>query len=349
VTAEETERNFRLFARSEVNELPTYVRVVNAAADDPGVMDLMEAAPRGQRRPNLLLAAVHDLLLAGATDQLGRWYQTVNGGVAPPAEDPGPAFLAFIDDHRDEIVDALEHRATQTNEPNRSCLWWIAIRAAAADVPDRPLSLVELGPSAGLNLAFDRATYDWGAHDPPDARLRCAVRRGAELIDAPSPPIVGRTGIDQLPISLDDEAGLRWLKACIWPEQPERHLRFDAAVARSRLDPPQLVAGDLIEQLPAVIAAIPRDHHMIVVNTWVLAYVRRDRRVELSTLLDELAAGRTMSWITAEGPTVVDWVDDERDDEFSTVVGLARWRNGVRTNATVARCHAHLAWLDWFG
>jgi hypothetical protein len=349
VTAEETEHNFRLFARSEVNELPVYVRVVTAAADDPEIMQLMEAAPRGQRRANLLLAAVHDLLLAGATDPLGRWYQTVNGGLAPPTEDPGPAFLSFVDAHRDEIRNALEHRATQTNEPNRSCLWWVATRAAAADVADRPLSLVELGPSAGLNLAFDRADYDWGAHDLPDARLRCAVRRGAELIDWPVPPIAARVGIDQSPISLDDQAGLRWLKACIWPEQPERHLRFDAAVARSRLDPPRLVRGDLIDELPGVIDAIPPDHHVIVVNTWVLAYVRRDRRIELSAVLDSLAAGRAMTWICAEGPGVVDWVDPRRDEEISTVVGMARWRDGARTNATVARCHAHLAWLDWFG
>jgi hypothetical protein len=149
-------------------------------------------------------------------------------------------------------------------------------------------------------------------------------------------------------VVLDDDVGLRWLKACIWPEQPERHLRFDAAVARSRLDPPQLVRGDLIDGLPAIINAVPSDHHVVVVNTWVMAYVRRDRRAELSQMLDELAVGRTMSWITAEGPGVMDWVEDERDAAVSTVVGLARWRNGTRTNATVARCHAHLAWLDWF-
>jgi hypothetical protein len=303
----------------------------------------------GQRRPNLLLAAVHDLLLAGTASNLGRWYQTVTGGVAPPFEDPGPVFLAFIWDHVDEITAALRHRATQTNEPNRSCLWWVATRAAAADVPHRPLSLVELGPSAGLNLAFDRATYDWGALDPPDERLRCEVRRGDELIGAPLPPIGARTGIDQSPISLDDEAGLRWLKACIWPEQPERHLRFDAAVARSRLDPPTLIQGDLIDRLPDVLDAIPHDHHVIVMNTWVLAYVRRDRRVDLSRLLDQLAVDRTVTWISAEGAGVVDWVDASRDDELSTVVGMARWRDGRRTNATVARCHAHLAWLDWFG
>jgi hypothetical protein len=299
VTAEETERNFRLFALSEVHELPMYLRLATAAADDPAVMELMQEAPRGQRRANLLLAAVHDLLLAGAPSDLAHWYPTVNGGVAPPPEDPGPVFISFIWDHRHEITDALRHRATQTNEPNRSCLWWIATRAAAADVADRPLSLVELGPSAGLNLAFDRATYDWGALEPPDERLRCEVRRGTQLIGLDSPPIVARTGIDQSPVSLDDDAGLRWLKACIWPEQPERHLRFDAAVARSRLDPPTLIRGDLIDELPGVVDRIPDDHHVIVVNTWVLAYVRRDRRVDLSQLLDELAVDRTVTWITA--------------------------------------------------
>ncbi len=348
MSREETERRFRTFAQSEVDDVPMYCRLVEGAADDSTLMELMEEAPRGQRRPNLLLAAVHDLLLAGAGGDLARWYPTVNGGADPPDSDPSPAFRAFVDAHHDEIVDALRHRSTQTNEVNRSCLWWVAARAASADLPDHPIAIIELGASAGLNLTFDRADYDWGAHDPPGARLRCDVRRGAHWVGASLPSIVDRVGIDLDPIALDDARALRWLKACIWPEQPERHERFDAAVARARADPPRLVQGDLIEALPTVAASLPRDSHLFVMNSWVLAYVERDRRAELADVIGTLGATRPVTWVSAEGPGVVDWVAPV-DDEFWTVVGMARWRDGVRVDATVARCHAHLAWLDWFG
>jgi hypothetical protein len=350
VTIEQTADRFRSFAK-EVAHLPVYFRISNAAADDLTMLELMEEAPLGQRRINLLLAAVHDLLLDGFDHRLGRWYPTVNGGVAPPTDDPYPAFASLVDEQRDEITDALRHRATQTNEPNRSCLWRLALPAVAATV-DAPVSLLELGASAGLNLCFDRYTYDFSPDgSAPDALMRCAVRKGDVDVDAPNPTIVDRAGLDLTPNSVDDRRAVRWLKACIWPEQLDRHRRFDAAVGIAQEAPPRLVRGDLVDDLPATVATLAPDTHLVVINSWVLAYVERSRREELEQTLGRLATTRPVTWLSAEAPTVVAWAGtrDDYDAEPYSYVATARWRHGVESRDALARCHAHLEWIDWLG
>ena len=343
---ERTAIRFRRFAEGEVTGLPVYTRIVEAAAEDAELMVMMQHAPLGQRRPNLLLAAVHDLLLGGAEHPLAAWYPTVSGRL-PPGGDVFPVFRSFIDVHRDEILDALRTRSTQTNEPNRSALWSVAVRAAAADRPDVPLALVELGCSAGLNLLFDRYGYDWGATGSPDDRLRCVVRGDDSPLRRPLPPIATRIGIDREPVALDDPRGLRWLKACLWPEQMDRHRRFDAAVVVARHHPPTIIAGDLVDELPDVIDGLDPRLHVVVVNSWVLTYLPRDRRAAIDPILGVVGAERPVTWISAEGPGVVDWVGRPADGELSTVVGMAMWRDGRRRDTTVATCHAHLEWLDW--
>ncbi|HKY15453.1 MAG TPA: DUF2332 domain-containing protein [Microthrixaceae bacterium] len=351
MTTAETAERFRGFAQSEAGHLPVYCRLVTVAADDPRVMELMEQAPRGQRQPNLLLAAVHDLLLAGADDELAAWYPTVNGGEEPPADDPASAFDAFVDAHEAELADALATRATQTNEPNRSCLW----RAVLPSISDGPLHLVELGASAGLNLCFDRYRYEFTelpvSDDPRGDVLRCQFRGERPPIDRPIPPIASRVGLDLDPIDVRDEREVRWLKACIWPEQLDRHRRFDHAVSVVAADPPEIVRGDLVDDLPALFERFGPDDDVVVINSWVLFYVRRDRRAELEDVLGELSRSTAgVTWVSAEGPGIVSWAG-QRDEflvEPHSVVARSRWRNGeLLRRDLVARCHAHLAWLEW--
>jgi hypothetical protein len=351
VTIEQTAERFRFFAR-EVAHLPVYARISAACAEDLHMLELMEETPIGQRRLNLLLAAVHDLLLAGVEHPLGAWYPTVNGGAAPPELDPYPAFVDLVAAERGLVVDALRTRATQTNEPNRSCLWRAAIPAVTAEV-DAPVALLELGPSAGLNLNFDRYRYDWsGGATPPDGWLRCVVRSGDLDPEAGVPPIADRVGLDLTPNDVTDERAMRWLKACIWPEQLDRHRRFDAAVAITSEHPVRLVQGDLVDLLPTVAGSLPADAHVVVFNSWVLAYVERSRRVELEEAIGAIAAdGRPVTWLTAEAPTVVAWAGtgEGYDTEPYSSVGLARWRGGAVTRSVVAHVHAHLEWIDWLG
>lgn len=156
-----------------------------------------------------------------------------------------------------------------------------------------------------------------------------------------------RVGIDASPVLPHDERELRWLKACLWPEQLDRHRRFDAALDVLRAAPPTLIQGDLVDELPEVLASIEAACHVVVVSTWVLTYLRRDRRARVAEALDAAATatGRPISWISAEGAGVVDWVPHAGTS--ATVIGVARWRDGRRHDIGAGTCHPHLAWLDW--
>jgi Uncharacterized protein conserved in bacteria (DUF2332) len=69
---------FRLFAQGTAGDkATTYDAICRGIADDPEILALIGEAPPAQRRPNLLLAAVHFLLLGGTRHRLAAHYDTV--------------------------------------------------------------------------------------------------------------------------------------------------------------------------------------------------------------------------------------------------------------------------------
>ncbi len=349
---------FRWFAESECSELPVYRQLVAGAAEDHQLLAMLQVAEPGQRRPNLILAAVHDLLLAGIPGDIAAWYPTVNGGAAPPGSDPYPAFRRFVDEHRTEIDERLATRSTQTNEVNRSCLWFAAVRAAAADRPGQPLTIVEVGASAGLNLRFDRYAIRFnqrllGAHDST-VTLATTVN-GTPPLDGTLPTIIERVGLDRQPVDVGDDEATRWLEACLWSEQLHRHVRFRAAVAEAKLDPPRVVRGDAVDDLESLVATTDASSHLIVLNSWVLTYLSRDQRSAYLDALNRIGSSRSMTWISAEHPTcLASFIDPTPADASPraaghTLVGMRRWRDGQATTPqSIASVHPHLRWMRWF-
>ena len=251
----------------------TYAAICRAAAEDEDVLSLLAGAPIPQRRPLLLLAAVHFLLLSGTEHPLAEFYDTVRlvRGLSdgpPPAGGVAPAFADFCRAHRAELERLIATRSTQTNEVGRcSGLLPGLCHIAAQYGWEEPLSILDLGTSAGLNLLFDDYAYTYraaaggalrtaGVADSPVA-LECTARD--DLTDLPElrlPLIADRVGLDLAPVDpfSDDEA--RWLLACLWPDNLARFGRLRAALAnvRAASHPPRLVRGDLlINGLPVVV------------------------------------------------------------------------------------------------
>ena len=344
-------RWFEIFADVECPDLPLYRTLCHGFAADPETLRLLLDAAPGQWRPNLLLAALHDLVLRFPDEPFARLYPTVGGSFAE-GTDPLPLARDFLDAHRDEVERLIATRSTQTNEVNRSCLWFAATRLVAAELPDRPVAFVEIGASAGLNLAFDRYAYDVGdgrvrGDASSTVRLRCRLDGTPLPLDAPL-DIVHRIGLDRSPVDLADPDERRWLKACIWPEQPERHANFDAAADLAVADPPTLVADDAVDGVAELIEGCPDDAHIVVVNSWVMTYLSRERRRAFDAAVDLLGDDRPLTRISAEGEGVVEWVPlDDDGPEPQTVVGIRRYRDGNRSEERAAVCHPHLQWLRW--
>src|SRR5262245_55878285 len=142
---------------------PLYDRLARGIADDPELLTIAAHTRSGQQAPLLLLAAVHSLLLSGANHALSAFYPCVTHGAAVPPGDPLPAFRAFCRDYRDALLELVSTGLVQTNEPRRCTVLLPAFAAVAHLAGGRPLALIEVGASAGLNLLFDRYGYDYGA------------------------------------------------------------------------------------------------------------------------------------------------------------------------------------------
>ncbi len=149
-------------------------------------------------------------------------------------------------------------------------------------------------------------------------------------------------------MDLADPAERRWLKACIWPEQPERHARFDAAADLWVADPLPIVADDAVDGIADLVESVPQESHVVIVNSWVLTYLSTDRRAAFETVVDLLGTDRDITRISAEGEAVAAWAPhDPARPAHHTVVGMRRYRDGVRTEERVAECHPHLQWMRW--
>jgi hypothetical protein len=185
---------FRRFASETAGSSPLYAALCHGLAARPEAASVLLQAPRRQRRPNLLLAAVHDLLLTGLEHPLADYYPSV-GGARPVDGETTRRLLDLLDGHAEAITDRVTTRSTQTNEVGRCAGLWPAVhRLVAAD--DRPLALVELGASAGLLLHLDRYRYDLevGEAAAGAVRIAPALRGRAPAMDA-DVRIASRVGI----------------------------------------------------------------------------------------------------------------------------------------------------------
>lgn len=350
---EELARRFREFATFETGTSPLYQVLCSAVAGEPGVLDLLAGAEERQMRPNLLLAAVQELLLRGVDHPLAAFYPSV-GGTRPP-DGAGPVFAAFCREHADAVRTLVSTRTTQTNEVRRCVVLAPALALVQRWAGERPLALVEVGASAGLNLLIDRYRCDYhpgGAHlGPDDAVLRLTT----DLVGAPPPAgpplrVVSRLGLDRAPLDVRDEADVRWLRACIWPEHHDRRRRLDLAVAEARRDPPELLAGDAVDDLAGAVGRAPEGAVALVVHSATLPYLAPERRAAFASRIGELAAERDLAWVSLEWGDASPFPASPGDGPQAIFrLGLSIFDRATRSDRLLARAEPHGAWLDWTG
>ena len=80
-----------------------YARLAAGIGADADLKALAARARRGQPHANLILGAVHFLILRGAKHPLTRFYPTAGGTVSAEAEDPMPDFRDFVQTHLAQV------------------------------------------------------------------------------------------------------------------------------------------------------------------------------------------------------------------------------------------------------
>lgn len=293
-------RQYEDFA-ANATDSPCFADWAHRVTEDAELQGWIAQLPPIKQQPNLVFAAA-------------RWQ-----GVPAPGPYEGLRESLLADDGA--IVMTIMCRATQTNEVGRSATLAPVFARIAAE-SGRPLALLEAGASAGLCLYPDRYTYryllddaDVGDSDTgttevtwtpgvPGPELTCTVKGGH--LDLPTGFEVGwRGGLDLSPMHVDDADETAWLEMLVWPEQDGRRDRLRAAVEIARSEPPQLRAGDILRDLPELVAEAGAHGEVVVFHSAVVAYLAPPDRERFAGIMTGLVASGACRWVSNEGKEVL--------------------------------------------
>jgi hypothetical protein len=289
--ADELSRRFRNFAGECRGSSPIYERLSGFVADDAEMLTIVAAAAGSRFNPNLFFASARYLCLSEGKEV-----------PASPEE-----FRSFCTERADALKQLVASRVTQTNEVMRSSYLLLGFEVIWNET-QRPLALIEVGTSAGLNLLFDRYRHDYGEHGavgPIGSKvvLTPQVISGSPPIPSQFPPVRERLGIDIRPLNAADSDDRRWLRSCVWPEHRDRERRLENALDVAAHEPPHVLAGNVVDVLHDVVGRAEPDTVLVVFHTNTIGYLSADERERLAAQLREFGGCRSAYRLTGEGPS----------------------------------------------
>jgi hypothetical protein len=328
------------------NGSPVTARVCAAIAGqfdarDPGAFIARirdwPGAPMLDALPLRSAGGLHALHLSGRAPELAPLY------AGEPADDAALVGAA-VRAHAAFLLPWLDG-PPQTNEAGRSngfvaAMLWLA----GQGLPAR-FQCLEIGSSAGINLMLDRYRYDLGGVTvgPEDAVMAFAP----EWRGAPPPDrrigFASLRGCDVAPLDLTDAADALRLRSYVWPEQPERVARLEAAIAAAGDRAPDLVRMNAADFVAAELARPqPAGTTRVLMHSIVWQYVPPDQQTRITAAMEAAGAGatpeRALAWIALEADRTL----------LGHVLRLRHWP-GDGQPQVIARAHAHGAWIEWLG
>jgi hypothetical protein len=329
---------------------PLYAFLSAQIAQDQELLTLAMACPLGQPPGNLLLGAVHFLLLQQPADPLAVYYPSLTADPLSSTE-AFPAFKRFCLDRQLALEEIIATHLVQTNEIRR-CTYllpafaYIAGRTAHAGVAE-PLALLEIGASAGVNLLWDHYDYryQWqgrvteaGATNSP-VLLTCEVK-GECLPAIPTvlPPVAWRMGLDRNPIDLRNAEQYLWLRALIWPEHHDRVALLEDARLVYHQHPPLLQHGDIATDFADLLAAMPAYSTPVIFHTHVFNQVAAEVQGQVVQQIIDFSRERTIYRL---GNDLV------KPGVQQFPLTLQIYRDGQMSAYHLADVDGHGRWLQW--
>jgi hypothetical protein len=338
---------FRRFsATARADQAPLYENLAGRIAQDEELLELAASARPGQPIAYLFFDAIHFLMLSGSRHALARYYPSVTED-ALPAAFVFPVFRDFCVENADQIRALLAVHGNQTNEVGRMAALLPGISEAAKRGGRGPVGLVEVGPSAGLNLCFDRYFFDygrvaWGDSSSP-VRVRCQLEDdNVPPLEAGIPNVAYRIGLDIEPIELTDDNAARWMLSSTWPDHRDLSQMQRNAIEVLRRDPPVLLQGDAVEGLTEVLAGVPRDLTLIVYQSFMIHHLSPERREDFMAMLAQAGEQRPVYFISMYGAGIGAGSRRARVD-------IHEWKDGNYETRQLSEGHSHGRSLRWMG
>jgi hypothetical protein len=243
----------------------------------------------------------------------------------------------------DEPLTRFLDSAPQTNEVGRSA----ALLPGYARIAGRtglPLSIREIGSSAGLNLGFDRYAYDYGAFawGRPDAEVKIACEwRGEVEPLAGAIEVVNRRGCDIRPIDARDPEARARMLAYIWPDQADRLARAEAALDLAAQLGPPVEAIDAALFAERELRAGASGSALVLAHTIFWQYLPAPTKAAIRAAIAEAAARATkaspFAWLRLEA---------EAEERRGAVLRLSLWPDGP-VDEILALASFHGQWIEW--
>jgi hypothetical protein len=338
MTVEIISNLFRSFALRECRgSSDLYEHLALKMAEDEELLEIAANARPGQPVPNLFFGAVQYLLLKGKDHELREYYHSI---VEHPKDDKDslPSFRDFCLQNQNDIITILKSKLVQTNEVRR-CAYLYPSFCYIYHQVKKPLSLIEIGTSAGLQLLWDQYRYSYGSNESygnPESNVHIQSEIKGEntpFLLQESPPVAARIGIDLHVNDLTNLENYIWLKSLIWPEHKDRLELFEKAASCLKKHRVNLIEGDGVSLLPEIAKNVQEDTAICIFHTHVANQIPKEAKLRLLEQVKQLGQTRDVFHLY--------------NNMWDTKLHLDYFLNGQEYNEIVAETDGHARWFRW--
>lgn len=316
---------------------PLYASLTDEIVKDDELLGLCEYIRPGQPAPNMLLGAVHYLLLKNVHHPLSNYYASITPYVKD-VKDAFPLFKKFCSLYREEIISLLQTKLVQTNEVRRTAYLYPSFSYIYSQTR-KPLAIIELGTSAGLQLLWDRYSYCYGGTEH-FGNSQSSVTITSQIIGTNkpylskvSPPVSNRIGLDLHINDVTNDEDYSWLMALIWPEHHKRRELFKGAAEMVAKTDLELIEGDGIQMIPEIASHIPHSSILCIFHTHVANQFSEKQKQQLLTNVQKIGNHRNIYHLYNNM-----WDGDLHIDAMI---------NGKFKQNVVGKINNHGSWFTW--
>lgn len=292
--------------------------------------------------PLRVAGALHALVLTGSAPSLAACY--------PPNdysdERLWSAILSVLQQHADSFIASLSS-APQTNEVQRSGVITAGL-ACLTELSQLPVSLLEIGASAGLNLYPDLYSIVLNGRQFGDAAspVRICPEWRGNAVPSAQPVIVTRAGCDLSPIHLDSEGAKIRLLSYVWADQHDRLQRVSHAIDVVKNKTLNIAQSDAGAWLSTTVGNVPAHRIQVVMHTVVWQYMSDVSKLEARQAIFAMGA-------RADTTRQVAWFRLEADGSSldGGALSLDYWdgKSAEPRHFDLGRADFHGRWIDWVG